>query len=123
MPKQYCFTIWRVGKTPTKYYNICQDDIQALAWIGTQARIGDWGEPDVDWEIQSMTNRPITEVYEHDGDKAGYLCEIVEEIFARECSNNCPNTELRGLSYVDLCEAAIEILEHLKGVNKNETLS
>ena len=123
MPKQYCFEIWRAGKTVTKYYNICQDDIQALAWIGTQARIGGWGEPDVDWEIQSMTNRPIIEVYKHDGDKAGYLCEIVEEIFARECSNNCPNAELRGLSYVDLCEAAIEILEYLKGAGKNETLS
>lgn len=123
MPKQYCFEIWRAGKTVTKYYNICQDDIQALAWIGTQARIGGWGEPDVDWEIQSMTNRPIVEVYEHDGDKAGYLCEIVEEIFARKCSNNCPNTEFRGLSYADLCEAAIEILEYLKGVGKNETLS
>lgn len=123
MPKQYCFEIWRAGKTVTKYYNICQDDIQALAWIGTQARIGGWGEPDVDWEIQSMTNRPIVEVYEHDGDKAGYLCEIVKEIFARECSNSCPNTEFRGLSYVDLCEAAIEILEYLKGAGKNETLS
>lgn len=122
MPKQYCFEIWRAGKAKTKYYNICHDDEQALAWITAQAKYWEWGEHGLDWTV-GITSRPLTEVYEHDGDKAGYLCEIVEEIFARECSNNCPNTEFRGLSYIDLCEAAIEILEYLKGANKNETLS
>ena len=118
MPKQYCFEVWRAGKAKTKYYNICHDDEQALAWITAQAKHWEWGEHGLDWTA-GITSRPLTEVYEHDGDKAGYLCEIVEEIFARECSNNCPNTEFRGLSYIDLCEAAIEILEYLKGVGKN----
>ena len=122
MPKQYCFEVWRAGKAKTKYYNICHDDEQALAWITAQAKHWEWEEHGLDWTV-GITSRPLTEVYEHDGDKAGYLCEIVEEIFTRECSNNCPNTEFRGLSYVDLCEAAIEILEYLKGANKNETLS
>lgn len=115
MPKQYAFEIWRAGKQPCTYYNICADETAALAWIGTQARMWGFGEPGLDWEIKSLTSRPLSQVYKHDGDKAGYLCEIVEEIFARECFNNCPNTEFRGLSYTELCEAAIEILEALKG--------
>lgn len=122
MPKQYCFEMRRAGKKTVKVYNICHDDESAISWLKTQARLWDWGEHGLDWTME-ISSRPLSQVYEHDGDKAGYLCEIVEEIFARECSNNCPNTEFRGLSYVDLCEAAIEILEHLKGVNKNETLS
>ena len=121
MPKQYAFKIWRAGKYCT-YYNICHDEAAAVAWIETQANMWDWGEKDIDWDIQSITSRPLSQVYEHNGDKAGYLCEIMEEIFARECSNNCPNTEFRGLSYVDLCEAAIEILESLKGGDKNVAL-
>ena len=115
MPKQYAFEIWRAGKKPCIYYNICTDDEAAKTWFATQSKLWEFGELGLDWEIQSITSRPLSQVYEHDGDKAGYLCEIVEEIFARECSNNCPNTEFRGLSYVDLCEAAIEILEALKG--------
>ena len=114
MPKQYCFEIWRAGKTTTKYYNICSDEAQALSWIGTQAHMWGWGEAGLDWEIKSLTSRPISKVYEHDGDKVGYLCELTEELFAREFSNNCPNTEFRGLSWDDLCEAVIEIAEALK---------
>lgn len=113
MPKQYAFEIWRAGKKPCTYYNICADETAAMVWINAKGK--EWGEPCLDWGITSFTSRHLSEVYEHDGDKAGYLCEIVEEIFARECFNNCPNTEFRGLSYVDLCEAAIEILEALKG--------
>lgn len=113
MPKQYAFKIWRAGKYCT-YYNICHDEAAAIDWIETQARMWDWGEKDIDWDIQSITSRPLSQVYEHDGDKVGYLCEIVEELFARETTANCPNTELRGLTWTDLCDAAIEILEGLK---------
>jgi hypothetical protein len=74
----------------------------------------DWGEKDIDWDIQSITSRPLSQAYEHDVDKVGYLCEIVEELFARETTANCPNTEFRGLTWTDLCDAAIEILEGLK---------
>ena len=123
MPKQYAFEIWRAGKKPCTYYNICTDKAAALAWINTKAETEGWGVIGFDWQIKSLISRPLSQVYDHDGDKAGYLCEIVEEIFARETSNNCPNTEFRGLSYVDLCEAAIEILEYLKGADRNETLS
>lgn len=119
MPKQYAFKIWRAGKTPCTYYNICASDEAANAWINTQAKMWEWGEYSLDWEIQSITSRPLSEVYEYYGDKVGYLCEITEELFARETSNNCPNTEFRGLSWNDLCEAAIEILEVLKGEGKN----
>ena len=114
MPKQYAFTIWRAGKQPCTYYNICHDDISAQTWIISQALMWGWGEQNLDWEIQSITSRPLSQVYEHHSDKVGYLCEIVEEIFAREISNNCPNTELRGLTWTDLCDAAIEMLEGLK---------
>lgn len=120
MPKQYAFEIWRAGKKPCTYYNICANEIAAIAWINEKGK--EWGEPCLDWEIKSITSRPLSQVYDHDGDKAGYLCEIVEEIFARETSNNCPNTAFRGLSYVDLCEAAIEILEYLKGADRNVAL-
>ncbi len=123
MPKQYCFKIWRAGKVVTEYYKICHDEIQALSWIGTKARAEGWGEAGLDWEIQSMTDRSIVDVYEHDWDKSGFLSEIVEEINAREVSVNYgTNAELRGLSYVDLCEAAIEILEYLKGEGENVAL-
>ena len=113
MPKQYAFTIWRAGKQPCTYYNICHDDEQALAWITAQAKHLEWGKHGLDWTV-GITSRPLTEVYEHHSDKVGYLCEIVEELFAREVSNNCPNTSLRGLSWNDLCDAAIEMLEELK---------
>jgi len=114
MPKQYAFEIWRAGKKPCTYYNICADDEAAKTWITVQGKLWGFGELGLDWEIKSITSRLLSQVYDHDGDKAGYLCELVEEIFARETSNNCPNTAFRGLSYIDLCEAAIEILEALE---------
>lgn len=118
MPKQYIFKVERGGHEPCTLYNICHDDIQALAWIETQAKMWGWGEHGFNWTV-GISSRPLSEVYELDADKTGYLCEIAEELFARETSNNCPNTALRGLSWNDLCEAAIEILEALKGNNKN----
>ena len=114
MPKQYACKIWRAGKYWT-YYVICHDEAAAIAWIETQAHMRDWGEKDIDWDIQSSTSRPLSQVYEHDGDRVGYLCELTEELFARETTCNCPNCEFRGLSWDDLCDAAIEILEALKG--------
>ena len=114
MPKQYIFKVERGSHKSCTLYHICGDDIKALAWINEQAKIKDWGEHGFNWTV-GISSRPLSQVYDHDGDKAGYLCEIVEEIFARETSNNCPNTEFRELSYVDLCEAAIELLEALKG--------
>lgn len=114
MPKQYCFEIWRAGKRPCTYYNICSSAEQAMKWINHIAEIDNWGIKDLDWEIISSDARPFSQVYEHDSDKVGYLCEVVEELFAREYSNNCPNTELRNLSWNDLCDGAIEILQSLK---------
>lgn len=114
MPKVYGFEIKRAGRTAT-YHNICHSDEAAFDWIKAQARLWDWGELGDDWRIKSWFTRPLNEVYELDADKTGYLCEIAEELFARETSNNCPNTAFRGLSWNDLCEAGIEILEALKG--------
>lgn len=115
MPKQYAFTIWRAGKKSCTYYNICSNEEIAKKWMLTQGKIWEFGELGVDWEIQSITSRPLTEVYDNDGDRVGYLCELVEELFAREVSNNCPNTELRGLNWNDLCDGIIEIAQALKG--------
>lgn len=113
MPKQYIFNVWRAGKKATTVYNICHNDEQALSWIHAQAKLWEWGEHGLDWTV-GISSRPLSQVYEHDSDKVGYLCEIVEELFARETLCNCPNTELRNLSWVDLCDAAIEMLEELK---------
>ena len=121
MPKQYIFEVRRAGKKTAKVYNICHDDESAITWLKTQARLWDWGEHGIDYTV-GISSRPLNEVYPTDADRVGYLCEITEELFAREISNNCPNTSLRGLSYVDLCEAAIEILECLKGADKNVAL-
>lgn len=113
-PMMYNFKIWRAGKSPVTLHHICASDVEALEWIGHQAHTRDWGVPCLDWELSDMTTTPIDQIYEHDGDKVGYLCEIVEELFARETLCNCPNTELRHLSYINLCDMAIELLESLK---------
>lgn len=113
MPKQYIFNVWRAGKKATTVYNICHSDEAALTWITTQAKLWEWGEHGLDWTV-CINSRPLSQVYEHDSDKVGYLCEIVEELFARETTSNCPNTQFRGLSWTDLCDAAIEMLEELK---------
>lgn len=114
MPKQYIFNIWRAGKKAITIYNICHSDEQASAWITAQAKLWELGEHDIDWTV-CINSRPLSQVYKHDADKVGYLCEITEELFARETSMNCPNTTFRCLNWNDLCEAAIEILEALKG--------
>lgn len=113
MPKQYIFNVWRAGKKACTYYHICSSDAAALTWINHTATENNWGEHGLDWTV-CTNSRPLSQVYEHDSDKVGYLCEIVEELFARETSANCPNTEFRCLSWVDLCDAAIEMLEELK---------
>lgn len=38
---------------------------------------------------------------------------VVTELDARECSNNCP-TSLRELSWRELCNMGIDLLEQLK---------
>ena len=121
MPKQYTFEVRRPGKKTVKVYNICHDDEAAIAWLKTQARLWDWGEHGIDYTVR-ISSRPLSEIHETDADRVGYLCEITEEIFAREISNNCPNTSLRELSWNDLCQTAIEILESLKGADKNVAL-
>ena len=115
MPKQYCFTIWRAGKNALTFYKIAENEEQALLWMNNTAKNREFGEAGLDWEIKSLTSRPITEVYSDFGDKVGYLCELTEELFAREISNNCPNTELRELSWNGLCDAIIEMATALKG--------
>jgi hypothetical protein len=114
MPRQYIFEIWSDGKLPIKLYRTSSDEGRAIRWLIGEGHLRNWGQLDKDWQIKSITSRPLSEVYEHSGDKVGYLCEITEELFARECSNNCPNTNLRDLSWNDLCDGAIEILEALK---------
>ena len=115
MPKQYIFEIWSDGKPPIKLYKTSSDEGRAIRWLMGEGRLRNWGQLDRDWQIKSINSRSLSEVYEHSSDKVGYLCEITEELFAREYSNNCPNTDLRDLSWNDLCDGAIEILEALKG--------
>ena len=33
------------------------------------------------------------------------LAEIANELWAREASNNCPNVDLRGISWDELCKS------------------
>ena len=42
------------------------------------------------------------------------LAEIANELWAREASNNCPNTDLRGISWNELCNKAILLAAKLK---------
>lgn len=114
MPKQYIFEIWSDGKPPIKLYRTSSDEGRAIQWLIGEGHSRNWGQLDKDWQIKSITSRPLSEVYEHSSDKVGYLCELVEELFAREVSFNCLNTELRDLSWNDLCDGAIEILQTLK---------
>lgn len=114
MPKQYCFEIWCEGKPPVKLYKISDSEGLAIQWLMGEGRSRNWGVLDENWTIKSINSRSLSEVYEHSSDKVGYLCELTEELFARDYSNNCPNTDLRDLSWNDLCDGAIEILQSLK---------
>lgn len=42
------------------------------------------------------------------------LAEIANELWAREASNNCPNTSLRGVSWDELCNRVIILAAQLK---------
>lgn len=42
------------------------------------------------------------------------LAEITNELWAREASNNCPNVDLRGISWDELCKKAILLAAKLK---------
>ena len=42
------------------------------------------------------------------------LAEIANELWAREASNNCPNVDLRGISWDELCNRAIILAAKLK---------
>jgi hypothetical protein len=46
--------------------------------------------------------------------KIDQLLEIVTELDARNCSNNCVIPELIGKSWSELCDDAIELLEQIK---------
>ena len=39
---------------------------------------------------------------------------VLEELYAREVSNNCPTTCLRGFSWNELCDMCITQLQQLK---------
>lgn len=56
----------------------------------------------------------IIKQFETNDDKVGYLLELVEELFAREVTNNCPNSSLRGITWDELCDASIQLLKELK---------
>ena len=114
MPRQQSFNVRRDGKKPCTYYHICPNDKAAYKWIRALAEEEGWGECGVEW-VTDIWSRPLSQVYDHLGDRVGYLNEITEELYAREISNNYSNTSLYELSWNDLCEAAIEILESLKG--------
>lgn len=48
------------------------------------------------------------------GDKLIYLGDLIEELYAREVSNNCIRGDLTDKSREELCEAVIEMLEEVK---------
>lgn len=114
MPKQYIYKIWRVEKNTCTYYHICKNEIDACMWIGTKARIYNWGEPGIDWKIESMTSRSLSEVYNNYGDKISFLSELIDELFDRETNKNYCNTEFEDWNKNDLCDVAIEMLKDLR---------
>ena len=52
--------------------------------------------------------------WEHLSDKIGYVLDMVEELHARELSNNCIHSDFFDLSWEELCNAAMEMLEEIK---------
>ena len=52
--------------------------------------------------------------WDHIGDKIGYVCDLIEELLAREITNNCIHKDLTDVSWEELCEGAIELLEEIK---------
>lgn len=102
--KYYEFTILKSDGEQLTVQNLCRDDKSARTWMETQGAIW-WGS---DFEIRSMTTRPTDTTF-----AALQLCEIAEELYAREATNNCPNSDLRRYSWTQLCLAAKEILEVL----------
>lgn len=52
--------------------------------------------------------------WDHLGDKIGYVLDMVEELHAREISNNCIHEDFTTVSWEELCESAIELLEEIK---------
>ena len=115
MPRQYSFNVRRDGKKPCTYYHICPNDKAAYKWIRALAKEEGWGECGVEW-VTDIWSRPLSQVYDHLGDRVGYLNEISEELFVRETSGKpAYDSQFVELSWNDLCEAAIEILESLKG--------
>lgn len=48
------------------------------------------------------------------GDKLIYIGDLVEELHAREVSNNCIRRELTDVSWEELCEGVIEMMEEVK---------
>lgn len=54
-----------------------------------------------------MDNRTIEEDLE-------LLGEIIDELYAREMSHNCPNHSLRKYGYSELCTAGGQIFKNIK---------
>lgn len=52
--------------------------------------------------------------WDHLEDKIGYVLDMVEELHAREISNNCIHEDFTVVSWEELCETAIELLEEIK---------
>lgn len=43
------------------------------------------------------------------------LFKVLNELDARECSNNCIHVDFFGCSWNDLCDEGIELFKQLKG--------
>lgn len=54
-----------------------------------------------------MDNRTIEEDLD-------LLCEIVNELYAREMSHNCPNYHLRKYGYIELCVAGEQLFKNMR---------
>lgn len=64
------------------------------------------------WEV----NISGAESYSEAGTAVSQLWDTVDELYAREISNNCPHVYLRKYSWDQLCDTGIQLLQKLKGV-------
>lgn len=56
-----------------------------------------------------------TEIWNNEGDIIETLHNVLTELDARECSNNCVVEDLIAVSWDDLCDKGIELFQRLKG--------
>ena len=52
--------------------------------------------------------------WDHLSDKIGYVLDMVEELHARDISNNCIHRDFHDVSWEELCDAVMEMLEEIK---------